>query len=212
MITRLGKILKISILAFCLAGCSQAAEPTQPTQPGDAQHVPVTPTPEHAALEENLIPRNTSEPFIGRMDLDQATEEFIYGTWKVDKLLGFTNSYNDASEYPTGQDIIGDELVIHKDYFSSMGLEGYEAYQYEFTNPRYSITQRHYNGDSFYRVNKLDLSMIGINDVTTGIDVTEPSPGLGVPLSFIDVNHDKLILLIEAAAFELIRVDESGNK
>lgn len=208
MRTRLSMILKISILAFCLAGCSQTAEPA------DAQHVPVTPAPqsEPAAQEENLIPLSTSEPFIGRMDLDQATEEFIYGTWKVDKLLGFANSYNDASEYPTGQDIIGDELVIHKDYFSSMGLEGYEAYQYELTNPRYSITQRHYNGDSFYRVNKLNLSMIGINEVTTDIEVTEPSPGLGVPLSFIDVNHNKLILWIEAAVFELTRVDESGNK
>lgn len=208
MITRLAMILKISILAVCLAGCSQAAEPTV------AQHIPVTPAPpsEQAAQEENLIPLNTSEPFVGRMDLDQATEKFIYGTWKVDKLLGFANSYNDASEYPTGQDIIGDEIVIHQDYFSSMGLEGYEAYQYEFTNPRYSITQRHYNGDSFYRVNKLDLPMLGINDVTTFIDVTEPSPGLGIPLGFLDVNHDKLILWIEAAVFELIRVDESGNK
>ncbi|WP_238649404.1 hypothetical protein [Paenibacillus piscarius] len=211
MITRLAMILKISVLAVCLAGCSQAG---QPTQPSDAQHVPVTPVPpsEHAAQEENLIPRNTSEPFMGRMDLDQATEEFIYGTWKVDKLLGFANSYNDASEYPTGQDIIGDELVIQKDYFSSMGLEGYEAYQYEFTNPRYSITQRHYNRDSFYRVNKLDLSMIGINDEMIDIEVTEPSPGLGIPLGFLDVNHNKLILWIEAATFELIRVDESGNK
>ncbi|MEK5466454.1 hypothetical protein MKY64_15640 [Paenibacillus sp. FSL R7-0210] len=208
MLTRLGMILKISILAVCLAGCSQAAEPA------GAQHVPVTPAPpsEHAKQEENLIPLNTSEPFIGRMELDQATEEFIYGTWKVDKLLGFANSYNDASEYPTGQDIIGDEIVIHQDYFSSKGLEGYEAYQYELTNPRYSITQRHYNRDSFYRVNKLDLPIIEINDEMTVIDIAEASPGLGIPLGFLDVNHSKLILWIEAATFELIRVDESGNK
>lgn len=205
MITRLGKILKISILAACLAGCSQASQPTHPT---DAQHIPITPSPKDAAPEEALIPLNTSEPFVGRMELDQATEEFIYGTWKVDKLLGFTNSYNDASEYPTGQDIIGDELVIHQDYFSSKGLEDYEAYQYELTNPRYSITQRHYNGDSFYRVNKLDLSSIGINDEMTVIGVTEPSPGLGIPLGFLDVSHNKLILWIEAAVFELTRVDE----
>lgn len=202
MITTLVKILKISILAVCLAGCSQG------TQPADAQHVPVTPTAEDAAQEEALIPLNTSEPFIGRIDLDQETEKFIYGTWKVDKLLGFANSYNDASEYPTGQDIIGDELVIHKEFFSSKGLEGYEAYQYELTNPRYSISQRHYNGDSFYRVNKLDLPIIGINDEMTVIEVTEASPGLGIPLGFLDVSHNKLILWIEAAAFELTRVGE----
>lgn len=54
--------------------------------------------------------------------------------------------------------------------------------------------------------------MIGINDEMTDIEVTEPSPGLGIPLGFLDVNHNKLILWIEAAVFELIRVDELGNK
>lgn len=56
------------------------------------------------------------------------------------------------------------------------------------------------------------MNSIGINDEMTVIGVTEPSPGLGIPLGFLDVSHNKLILWIEAAVFELTRVGESGNK
>lgn len=58
----------------------------------------------------------------------------------------------------------------------------------------------------------LGMNSIGINDEMTVIGVTEPSPGLGIPLGFLDVSHNKLILWIEAAVFELTRVGESGNK
>ncbi|BAK98900.1 hypothetical protein OBV_17020 [Oscillibacter valericigenes Sjm18-20] len=65
------------------------------------------------------IPINTSEPFIGKADLGSETSEFFYGTCKVDKLLEFADSYKDASEYPTGQKIIDDKIVISKGSFSS---------------------------------------------------------------------------------------------
>ncbi|HHW38188.1 MAG TPA: hypothetical protein GXX18_13285 [Bacillales bacterium] len=45
--------------------------------------------------------------------MDSETEKSFYGTWKVEKLLGFANPYNDASEYPTGQKFIGDEIIIN---------------------------------------------------------------------------------------------------
>lgn len=70
-----------------------------------------------AGKEDNLIPSNTSEPFVGSKDLDSETEKFFYGTWKVKKILGFANSYNDASEYPTGQSVIGDEIIIKRFLF-----------------------------------------------------------------------------------------------
>ncbi|MHB8064570.1 MAG: hypothetical protein ACYDG2_18380 [Ruminiclostridium sp.] len=99
--------------------------------------------------DASIIPNNTSEPFIGRMNLDSETENFFYGTWKVDKLVGFANSYNDASEYPTGQKVIGDEIIIKKDFFSSKGLENYNVYQHELKNPFYDIDIICYNSDSF---------------------------------------------------------------
>jgi len=58
-------------------------------------------------LDEFIIPKNTSQYCnVERINLDSETENYIYGTWKVEKLLGFANSYNDASEYPTGQKIL----------------------------------------------------------------------------------------------------------
>ncbi|OMC70319.1 hypothetical protein BK125_26870 [Paenibacillus odorifer] len=66
------------------------------------------------------------------------------GTWKAENLLGFANSYNDATEYPTGQNVIGDEIIINKDTVSSKGFEHYPVYQYELEAPLYNITEVHY--------------------------------------------------------------------
>lgn len=41
---------------------------------------------------------------------------------KLKTFLGFANSYNDASEYLTGQNVIGDEIIINKDTFYQKGL------------------------------------------------------------------------------------------
>lgn len=81
--------------------------------------------------KEDIAPSNTSEPFVGAKELDHDTEQLFYGTWKVEKLLGFADSYNDASEYPTGQKVIGDEIMINKDFFSSKGFKNYSVYQSE---------------------------------------------------------------------------------
>lgn len=105
------------------------------------------------------------------MALDSETENFFYGTWKVEKLLGFANSYNDASEYPTGQKIIDDEIVINKDWFSSDGLKNYSDYQYKLKNPLYEITMICYNKDDFYRYFKMDLPGINMNDAIKEIQV-----------------------------------------
>lgn len=156
----------------------------------------------------NIIPRNTSEPFVGRMDLDSATEKLFYGTWKVEKLLGFANSYNDASEYPTGQQVIGDEIIINKAYFSSKGFEKYNVYQYELEAPIYDITEICYNKDSFYRIFKMDMPSLNTNDEVKALRVSDSSDGLAIPVGFLDVNDERLILILEATAFELKRVAE----
>ncbi|MBE5983535.1 MAG: hypothetical protein E7248_09575 [Paenibacillaceae bacterium] len=138
--------------------------------------------------------------------MDSETEKFFYGTWKVVKLLGFANSYNDASEYPTGQKIIDDEIVINKDWFSSEGLKNYNDYQYKLKNPLYEITMICYNKDDFYRNFKMDLPGINMNDVIKEIQVSDSSTEFGIPVGFFVVNNDSLILVLEASCFELKRV------
>ncbi|MNW46872.1 hypothetical protein D3C74_241870 [compost metagenome] len=142
------------------------------------------------------------------MDLDSETEKFFYGTWKVEKLLGFADSYNDASEYPTGQQVIGDEIIINKDFFSSKGFENYNVYQYELEDPLYEITEICYNKDSFYRLFKMDMLGLNKNDEVKALRVSDSSTGLSIPVGFLDVNNDRLILTLEATQFELKRVTE----
>ncbi|WHH58562.1 hypothetical protein [Petroclostridium sp. X23] len=193
----------ISILSACLAGCSYVSifenEPAIEAS---------TLTPEDAKKEENDIPGNTSEPFIGRKALDSETEKFFYGTWSVEKLLGFADSYNDASEYPAGQKIIGNQIVIDKNFFSSKGFEDYKTYQFELDKPIYDIEEIHYNADSFYRVDKIDMPSLNMNDEVKVLGVSDSSTGLAIPVSFLDVNNDRLLLVLEATVFELKRVTE----
>lgn len=161
------------------------------------------------ATEESILPKNTSEYCtVERISLDSETNKYFYGTWKVEKLLGFANSYNDASEYPTGQKFIGDEIIINKDFFSSKGLKKYKKYQYELKNPLYQITTTCYNSDSFYRLYKIDIPDLNINDVVKVIDISDPSTKLSIPVSvsFFVVNNDRLILLSEATIFELKKI------
>ena len=155
--------------------------------------------------DASIIPTNTHEPFTGRIHLIE-TENFFYGTWKVEKLLGFANSYNDASEYPTGQKVIGDEFIIKKDLFSSKGLGNYTPYQHELKNPSYDITAICYNSTSFYRLFKIELPGLNINDEVKWLQVSASSKEVGIPLSFLVVNNDRLILLLEATCFELKKV------
>lgn len=157
--------------------------------------------------DESFIPKNTSVYCAQEsINLDIEAEKDIYGTWKVEKLLGFANSYNDASEYPTGQKFIGDDIIIKKDFFSSKGLKNYSVYQYELKTPLYEITATCYNSDSFYRLYKIDIPDLNINDEVKVINISDPSTNLGIPLSFFVVNNDRLILLSEATIFELKKI------
>lgn len=176
--------------------------PSADTSQTDISSKPETET------NNSIIPSNTSEPLIEQMNLDSETEIFLYGTWQVEKLLGFANSYNDASEYPTGQKVIGDKIIIKEDFFSPMDLENYDVYQYITKDPLYNISTICDNSDSFYRLFKIDLPDLNINDEVKWLEVylSSTEHGLSIPMSFFAVNHDRLILLLEATCFELKKV------
>jgi|GEM_PF-881384 len=161
-------------------------------------------------LDTPLTPMNTSEPFIGHMEIDSETENFVYGTWQVEKLLGFANSWNDASEYPTGQKVIGDEIIIKKNLFDSRGFENYNGYQYITRDPLYEIETICYNADSFYRLWKIDLPGLNSNDEVKSLVVylVSKEHGLSIPVNFFVVNNERLIMTLEATCFELKKVDD----
>ncbi|MGE7272139.1 hypothetical protein ACQKK5_11850 [Brevibacillus panacihumi] len=182
------------------------------TVPKGADTSQTNSTSEHESeTDESIIPKSTAEYCDGVWtNLDDETEKSFYGTWKVEKLLGFANSYNDASEYPTGQKIIGDEMIIKKDFFSSKGLKNYHDYQHELKNPLYRLDFICDNSDSFYRLFQTDPDPLNINnnDTVKYIVINDSSTQLGIPLSFFIVNNDRLILLVEATSFELKKVTD----
>lgn len=187
------------IMLMLVSACENVEKTSNPNTSSEPK--PETP--------EAIIQKNTSDYCtVDRISLDSETEKYFYGTWKVEKLLGFSNSYNDASEYPTGQKFIGDKIIIEKDFFSSKGLKKYKKYQYELKNPLYQITATCYNSDSFYRYYKIDIPDLHINDEIKAIDISDSSTKMSIPvsLSFLAVNNDRLILLSEATIFELKKI------
>ncbi|GGF69211.1 hypothetical protein GCM10010912_12900 [Paenibacillus albidus] len=191
----------IMIMLMLASACGNVEKTSNPNTSSE-------PKPE---TQEAIIQKNTSDDCtVERISLDSETEKYFYGNWKVEKLLGFANSYNDASEYPTGQKFIGDEIIIKKDFFSSKGLKKYKKYQYELKNPLYQITATCNNSDSFYRLYKIDIPDLNINDVVKAIDISDPSTKMLIPvgLSFFVVNNDRLILLSEATIFELKKITD----
>ena len=210
-IDKMKRLVLLLVILFNLTGLVGCINKNEPVSSDIDISQTTTSSDSKPETDESIIPNNTSKPFIGRMNLDSATEKSFYGTWKVEKLLGFANSYNDASEYPTGQKVIGDKIIIKKAFFSSKGLKNYNVYQYELKNPLYNIQAICYNSDSFYRLFKIDLPGLNINDKVKHIGIVDSSKKLGIPVSFFIVNNDRLILLLEATCFELKKVTNETN-
>ncbi|MGO4530072.1 hypothetical protein AB4Z30_13410 [Paenibacillus sp. 2TAF8] len=197
----LGLLMLLSVIL--LSGCGLDKPITVKQGTGDLPSKQVTTQP-----EQNTD--RSGDCTVDRISLDSETAKNFYGTWKVEKLLGFANSYNDASEYPTGQKFIGDKIIIKKNFFSSKGLKKYTKYQTELKDPLYEITTICTESDSFFRFYKIDIPDLNIKDVVKVIDVSDPYTKLGIPsgLNFFAVNSDRLILLSEATIFELKKISD----
>ncbi|MEW4371047.1 hypothetical protein [Paenibacillus kandeliae] len=162
-------------------------------------------------IEKSNTPKNNSEYCSQEtIRLDSDAEKYFYGDWNIKKTLGFANSYNDASENPTGQTFIGDKIILGKDFFSSKGLQNYSNYQYELKKPIYNITATCYNSDAFYRLYKIDIPDLKIDDVVKVIHVSDPSTKMSIPvsLSFFIINNNRLIMLSEATIFDLENIND----
>lgn len=197
----LGLLMLLSTILLSGCGGDKPATVTQGT--GDLPSKQVITQP-----EQNTD--RSGDCTVDRISLDSETSQNFYGTWKVEKLLGFANSYNDASEYPTGQKFIGDKIIIKKDFFSSKGLKNYKNYQYELKSPLYQNIATCYNSTSFYRLYKIQIPDLNENDEVQAIDISDPSTKMSIPvsLSFLAVNDDRLILLSEATIFELKKITD----
>ncbi|MCL2336931.1 MAG: hypothetical protein FWC60_05880 [Firmicutes bacterium] len=154
-----------------------------------------------------IIKSNRNPVIYGEFPLNKKDEQFLFGTWKVDKLLGFTYiREDDKTEYPTGQKIIGDEIIITKDKLSTMGLINYERYQKKEDNPEYFFYAIYNDPYFFLTSNRIDIDE-GVQE--WGIKSSDRIRILFNPgtfcFTFIVVNDEKLIFLMESSFFELVK-------
>ena len=160
-----------------------------------ADAVPTTtaaPQTDDAAAETTAAPTSVSKDISA-----------IYGTWRVEKLLGFGLHYGNGAEYPVGPDIVGDEIVLRRDVYSTKGLDKVEKYQQEVREPVYTIAAAFADADEFFRAYKVDLPDVKSGDTVRVIEVE------GAPIGgYYLINNDTLVLDLESACFALTRVGD----
>lgn len=117
------------ISGFFLVGCSYNEKLSEPLYETETVN-------EEETTEQNPEKADDS---VEEFSMDEIKELF-FGEWEVTKLLGFTEIQNDYTNYPEGQNIIGNHIVINEDVFSSEGLEKYERYQCEVLDPSYEVS------------------------------------------------------------------------
>ena len=140
--TKKRKLLAVSLVAFlCLmTSCAQIHDTV--TEESQAQSAQTMQT-EAADTETTEALDSTEESDTEYIDTTYTPEkirEILFGEWKVSKFLGFTKVQNDYAIYPGGHDIIGDHIVINEHIFSSEGIEKYERYQCELSDPVYRVS------------------------------------------------------------------------
>ena len=192
----------ISVLCFSMTGCGTVS--TSEEQATALEEPIVT----EDMNEDDFIVESEREPVFEPFPLSVDTEKFLFGKWKVKKLLGFYNSWNDASEYPNGQDIIGDEIIIQADVFSSLGFKKYKVYQYQYHNPYYYVDSIYYDTLSLYRSWKLQIPGLKDNDMVQVIMVSSKPHGDWATMTFFCINNERLVVLLEATLFELEKIEE----
>lgn len=143
--------------------------------------------------------------------LSRETEEFLYGTWRVEKFLGFQYITRDDIEWPNGERVIGKTILIYNDLFSSLDFkDDYRRYCAEIENPVYKISDiltgsdiaKYLSLNADESIRNLENEMVlMINPISSNFsDISGPS------LYVIDNN--RLLLSLNCDYFELIKINQ----
>lgn len=157
--------------------------------------------------DNNISQTQTS---INRNYIDKDTQDFLFGEWEIDKLLGFAPIQTDITNYPNGQDVLNNKIIFKKEVFSSKNINKYSKYQVEIKDPNYYISYVFEKDDNlFFPINSpIDArETLGISedDLVASLDVTDTKNSY-FPFGLYIVNNERLILDLDAALFELKKV------
>ncbi len=133
-------------------------------------------------------------------ELDDYDKGEFTNTWEVEKLVGFSEITSPRAEYPTGPNIVGKQIVIEDDKFSTMDFEGYEACQVEVSNPVYKRTANYSSKSSLYEYEKIELPGILNEDSITEINVYSKDDQKVVPIAFYTVSYAEFYMVWDGGA------------
>jgi hypothetical protein len=136
----------------------------------------------------------------------------LFGTWKIQKLLGFTPIQNEKSNYPTGQNVIGDNILLTEEVFSSMDIKKYPEYQIEIKAPLYLIGYNYQNDPNLFFPNNSStdarkLLNISSTDSVNLLEITDTKKtNIFSPFGLFVINNNRIILLLDSSIYELKKV------
>ncbi len=146
-----------------------------------------------------------------RLTLDypqKETDEFFFGTWEVDKLIGFGTSFNNDSETPNGFDIIGNDIVIEKNEFSTESFSKYPEFKYDLEDP-------YYEANYVTNVEELE-SKYGIEisadqkDEVISVVVADDFSSKNLETFFYIIDNERLVMRVgDRTWYELKNIGES---
>lgn len=135
-------------------------------------------------------------------------KELFFGEWEVSKLLGFSEVQNDYTNYPDGHDIIGNQILINENAFSSVGLEKYERYQSEVLNPTYEVSdikQQYLIYDMNESIKEEpELYDMIVNDELQDLEIKDRKRNCYPAVRIMISSNKKLIILTMDGAFYLL--------
>ncbi len=144
-----------------------------------------------------------TEPIFEKSEIKGWEKEEIINVWKVKKLVGFTETTHEDAEYPIGPDIVGKEIVMGEELFSTMAFEGYEKMQVEMKNPVYMFNSIFYSRESFSKYEKFEIPNLPYYSIIDEFNV-ESQDGKEAPFSFYTSFDGKMYMQWPGGAvFEL---------
>ncbi len=138
--------------------------------------------------------------------ISNETGRFIAGNWKVESFLGFNTITKDDIAFPDGEKIIGREVSIASNYFSTESFApDYEKYAVKFFGDINFIELGSMSGSEFCTLwAKVPRNVVKISD-KDHVWVMQPRSANGSQSGpmLIDINHQRLLLSLNCDYFEL---------
>lgn len=165
-------------------------------------------------IEDNEVMPSVSafpEPTFQESEyINSEIQNLIFGEWEISELIGFGKLQNDYTNYPDGDNVIGDHIIINNRVFSTKEIVHYKRYQCEIVDPVYRIGITYTSDqniifpiDSVKRNSEID-NMIQ-NESFQNIEISNDTISFA-PVGLLIASDNHLILQLDCTFYLLEKV------